>query len=613
MSNDGDSPKPPRPVVICGPSGVGKGTLIELLQKRFPSPNKFGFSVSHTTRKPRDGEIEGVHYHFTNVEDMRTEIKDGKFIEYAEVHGNYYGTSITSVKSVQCKDLICLLDIDVQGAQKVKASTLDAHYLFIAPPSMEELESRLRGRGTEKEDVIQRRLTNARDELEYGLHPGNFDAVLVNKDLDATLEKMVHTLKGWFPDLLFAGDGDTTESPNADVATNGVEHTISPLIVDPLSFPRTDEGLEALLFAIDADCPLEGYTQTDLWYQASDIHVPAGTKLDIPLPPIERDGSKIQWSVTVVDTYNEHLDIEFGLVVIVDGEDVVVREMGRITSPLPGSDSGIDANYGDETNVSAEGKFTVANSAPVTVIIKLDNSYSWIKPKKVNYSFHITCPIDDNIIQRSLRAKSVLPMILEGQADLMRAKEGTQSRAEALARIQKEMKEKMSGLSKQMDGNKACIESILKRSNEAELEAKAKADDIKEALAVIKKEEQSINECTVSITALEKECVRLKKRREELQIERRVREEEKSNKEKEAEMGRDERIRLQEEIQQKKVEYQSKLKDMEDLEKERNLLQSNLNDLEQEMQAREVEETRYSTELRFSQRQIDAVKLRFME
>jgi hypothetical protein len=110
--------------------------------------------------------------------------------------------SITSVESVQGKNLICLLDIDVQGAEKVKASSLDALYLFVAPPSMEELESRLRGRGTEKEDAIQRRLSNARGELEYGLKPGNFDAVLVNNDLDKTLEKMVEKFRGWFPELL---------------------------------------------------------------------------------------------------------------------------------------------------------------------------------------------------------------------------------------------------------------------------------------------------------------------------------------------------------------------------------------------------------------------------
>jgi hypothetical protein len=86
----------PKPVVFCGPSGVGKGTLIELLMKRFPN-DQFGFSVSHTTRKPREGEVDGQHYNFTTVDEIKKEIADGKFIEYAEVHGNYYGSRYESM------------------------------------------------------------------------------------------------------------------------------------------------------------------------------------------------------------------------------------------------------------------------------------------------------------------------------------------------------------------------------------------------------------------------------------------------------------------------------------------------------------------------------------
>eukprot|EP00985_Skeletonema_marinoi_P004143 scaffold1811_cov137-Skeletonema_marinoi.AAC.14 len=193
-----------RPVVICGPSGVGKGTLIELLQKHFPD-GKFGvstyyytsfalminlflgvalkilthdFSISHTTRKPREGEQDGVHYNFTTVDAIKKEIEAGKFVEYAEVHGNYYGTSVAAVQTVQEQGKICLLDIDIQGAQNVKKSDLDALYIFISPPSMEELEKRLRGRGTEKEDAILRRLGNAQTEMDYGAGVGNFDCVL---------------------------------------------------------------------------------------------------------------------------------------------------------------------------------------------------------------------------------------------------------------------------------------------------------------------------------------------------------------------------------------------------------------------------------------------------
>jgi guanylate kinase len=190
----------PTPVVFCGPSGVGKGTLIEMLMKRFPN-EQFGFSVSHTTRKPRDGEVDGVHYNFTTVDEIKKEIDAGKFVEYAEVHGNYYGTSIAAVEAVQQKGQICVLDIDIQGVMKVKESSLKPRYLFIAPPSMDELEKRLRGRGTETEEKIQLRLKNASKELEYGQQAGNFDRIFVNADLKATFEDLADAFKEWYPSL----------------------------------------------------------------------------------------------------------------------------------------------------------------------------------------------------------------------------------------------------------------------------------------------------------------------------------------------------------------------------------------------------------------------------
>lgn len=190
----------PTPVVFCGPSGVGKGTLIEMLMRRFPN-DQFGFSVSHTTRKPRAGEVDGKHYHFTTVEKMKGEIDDGRFVEYAEVHGNYYGTSIAAVEAVQGENKICVLDIDIQGVMKVKQSSLDPRYIFIAPPSMEELEKRLRGRGTETEEAVAKRLANAAKELDYGQEAGNFDRIFVNADLDATFEDLATTFKEWYPTL----------------------------------------------------------------------------------------------------------------------------------------------------------------------------------------------------------------------------------------------------------------------------------------------------------------------------------------------------------------------------------------------------------------------------
>ncbi|KAK9664342.1 hypothetical protein RND81_14G034800 [Saponaria officinalis] len=172
-----------KPIVISGPSGVGKGTLISKLMNDFPS--MFGFSVSHTTRPPREMEVNGTHYHFTERSVMERDIKDGKFLEFASVHGNLYGTSVEAVEMVADAGKRCILDIDVQGARAVRASSLDAIFIFVCPPSFEDLEKRLRSRGTETEEHIQKRLRNAKGELEQGKSPGLFDHILVNDDLEA--------------------------------------------------------------------------------------------------------------------------------------------------------------------------------------------------------------------------------------------------------------------------------------------------------------------------------------------------------------------------------------------------------------------------------------------
>lgn len=181
-----------KPVVISGPSGVGKGTLISKLMKEFPS--MFGFSVSHTTRGPREKEQNGIHYHFTDHNVMEREIKDGKFLEFASVHGNLYGTSVEAVEVVADAGKRCILDIDVQGARSVRASALEAIFIFISPPSFEELEKRLRARATETEEQIQKRLRNAWAELEQGTSSGLFDHILVNDDLETCYEKLKNIL-----------------------------------------------------------------------------------------------------------------------------------------------------------------------------------------------------------------------------------------------------------------------------------------------------------------------------------------------------------------------------------------------------------------------------------
>jgi len=175
-----------RPLIVSGPSGVGKGTLIGMLLKDYPE--RIGFSVSHTTRKPRPGEEDGKHYHFVTKEEIEEMIAQGLFVEHARVHSNIYGTTIKSVEDVKAAGKLCILDIDVQGAESVKTSNLDARFLFVSPPSLEALEARLRGRGTETEEKIQVRLGNASREIESTKREGFWDMVIINDDLQQAYE-----------------------------------------------------------------------------------------------------------------------------------------------------------------------------------------------------------------------------------------------------------------------------------------------------------------------------------------------------------------------------------------------------------------------------------------
>lgn len=174
-----------KPLVVCGPSGVGKGSVIEALKKMHP--RAFGFSVSHTTRKPRPGEEDGVHYNFVDAETIEKIIgEEGRMLEHAKVHGNIYGTSRSEVEKVlRVQGKICILDIDVQGCRQCRASGLEGTYVFVRPPSLEVLEARLRGRGTETEDKILMRLGNAQAEMDASQEPGLFDHHIVNDEVEA--------------------------------------------------------------------------------------------------------------------------------------------------------------------------------------------------------------------------------------------------------------------------------------------------------------------------------------------------------------------------------------------------------------------------------------------
>lgn len=174
---------PPKPLVICGPSGVGKSTIIKRLTDEFPG--LFGFSVSHTTRKPRNGECDGINYYYVTREEFLSCKEKGEFIETAEFSGNMYGTSKMAIQCIQQKSQICILDIEMQGVIQIKKiPELDPHFVFIQPPSIEELERRLRDRKTETEESLKKRLDTAKRELEYGSNLENFDIIIVNDDVD---------------------------------------------------------------------------------------------------------------------------------------------------------------------------------------------------------------------------------------------------------------------------------------------------------------------------------------------------------------------------------------------------------------------------------------------
>ncbi|XP_056149955.1 guanylate kinase isoform X2 [Lampris incognitus] len=178
----------PRPVVFSGPSGAGKSTLLKKLMKEYDGV--FGFSVSHTTRNPRPGEENGRDYHYVTREVMQTGIDKGDFIENAEFSGNMYGTSKAAVQDVQAKNLICILDIDMQGVKNIKRTDLSPIYISIQPPSMNVLEKRLRDRKTESEESLLKRLHAAQVDMEISKEPGLFDVVIVNDNLEDAYEQL---------------------------------------------------------------------------------------------------------------------------------------------------------------------------------------------------------------------------------------------------------------------------------------------------------------------------------------------------------------------------------------------------------------------------------------
>jgi guanylate kinase len=184
-------------VVLSGPSAVGKSTLVRCLRDRIPN---LVFSVSATTRAPRPGEVDGVDYHFVTSARFQQLIDDGALLEWAEIHSGLHrsGTLAQPVRDATAAGHPVLIEVDLAGARAVKKAMPEAITVFLAPPSWQDLETRLIGRGTETPEVIERRLATARTELAA---QDDFDAVVVNSQLESACAELVSLLVGQAPDM----------------------------------------------------------------------------------------------------------------------------------------------------------------------------------------------------------------------------------------------------------------------------------------------------------------------------------------------------------------------------------------------------------------------------
>lgn len=178
-----------QPIVISGPSGGGKSTILSRAMGEYT--DAFAFSVSHTTRRPREGERDGEHYYFVDRKAMEGMISNGDFYESAEFGGNLYGTSKKAVANIENSGKICILDVDLKGVRNFKANNFNAKYVLIAPPSIEVLEMRLRARGTETEDSLKKRLQHAKEDLKASQEEKLFDDVIVNDDLEKAYKEFL--------------------------------------------------------------------------------------------------------------------------------------------------------------------------------------------------------------------------------------------------------------------------------------------------------------------------------------------------------------------------------------------------------------------------------------
>lgn len=183
------SNKTGRLFVVSGPSGVGKGTLVAAARKALPH---LAFSVSATTRPPRKSEVDGVDYHFVSNADFDRLIEEGAMLEWAEVHGNRYGTLLSEVRKALDAGQDVILEIDPQGNQQVKNLVPEAYSIFIAPPSFEELRERIEDRATEDHKSIEQRLRTAKVELDQ---QDRYNAIIVNDVLDESIARLIEIIE----------------------------------------------------------------------------------------------------------------------------------------------------------------------------------------------------------------------------------------------------------------------------------------------------------------------------------------------------------------------------------------------------------------------------------
>ena len=188
MNSNPGGKRPGRLMVLSGPSGVGKSTVVRHLRDSLDAWPTLWLSVSATTRLPRSGEVDGVHYSFLSDEEFDRQIESGAFLEWADFAGFRYGTPRESVSGQLAAGRDVLLEIDLQGARQVRTSGSEAILVFLAPPSWDELVRRLTGRGTEDEGVIERRLAHAREELAA---QEEFDHVIVNTEVGQVVSALV--------------------------------------------------------------------------------------------------------------------------------------------------------------------------------------------------------------------------------------------------------------------------------------------------------------------------------------------------------------------------------------------------------------------------------------